>query len=69
MAERTEYGYVIWDQWRKGPLMTLTKEDLDKFMEGKIEIVDSSGKMWNYLNEHEDMRPSQETIQIFFDGE
>jgi hypothetical protein len=69
MAERTENGYVIWDQWRKGPLMTLTREELDKFMKGKIEIADSSGKRWNYLNEHEDMRPSHKTVQNFFDGE
>ena len=49
--------------------MTLTREELDKFMEGKIEIADSSGKRWNYLDEHEDMRPSYEAVQNFFDGE
>ena len=67
MAEKVEDGYVIWDQWRKGPLMTLSKAELLDFMNGKVEIADSSGKRWNYLNEHPDMKSSQETIDNFFD--
>jgi len=64
VAYRSVNLYVILDQWKEIVSIMLNSE-FESFLEGKITIVDSHGKEWNYANEHENAKPSPEKLKEF----
>ena len=65
IAEQTELGtYLIFDQW-KNLVNELSKNELMQFFDGDFEIEDSSGRFWNWSIEHDDAKPTMESIDEF----
>ncbi len=60
----TNNTYLIVDD-RGNFIQTLTKNKLQKFFSGEIELTTSYGKTFNYANEHENAKPRQEQIDEF----
>ena len=55
---------LIKDQY--GIIVTILNiEGLNLFLKGEIDIKDSKGKSWNYLNESEEARAKKENIEKF----
>lgn len=56
--------YVIQDQWKEVVGVWLDS-DMQAFLEGKMTVEDTHGKVWNYANEHEDAKPNREKLDNF----
>ena len=51
-----QYGEVV---------KSMEPEDLFAFFDGYITIEDSKGKVWSYLDEHKDAKPSWSSVYQF----
>lgn len=49
--------FVVYDQW-DSIVDILDLKELCAFLEGKTNLMDSSGKSWNWLREHKEARTS-----------
>lgn len=63
-AIKTDRGFSIIDQW-KTQIAFVSKVTLERFLAGEIELTDSSGKVWNYVKEPADAKPSAEALNNF----
>lgn len=62
------YTITIRDQW-KNDVANLTYAGFNRFLQGETSVTDSSGRTWNYANEHADAKPSSaDKISIFLYG-
>lgn len=43
--------YIIYDQW-DGLVEILDLSGLCRFLEGRLDLVDSEGRRWNWLEQH-----------------
>jgi len=57
--------FVIYDEWHYDPIARLQKAELLEFISGKKTITDSRERIWNYANQHDDMKPSDKTLKAF----
>jgi hypothetical protein len=64
IAYRKNDLYVILDQYKEVVFIASNSEFQD-FIEGHLSIVDSKGKDWNFVNEHENAKPTMEKIKEF----
>lgn len=56
--------FLIEDQW-KNSLGVYTASFIKDFIEGKVEIVDSSNHAWNFAEAHENAKPTVEKVLNF----
>jgi hypothetical protein len=56
--------YVVYDQW-SSIVDVLTEDDFLNFLDGKLELSDSSGKTWNFRKEHYEAKPHYRDIINF----
>jgi hypothetical protein len=57
-------GIVIVDQYQK-PVDHMTLGDFYRFLDGSIEVKDSKGKLWNFMNEHHEARAKTADVARF----
>lgn len=65
MAYKNGSEFIIKDQWKK-EVAKLSEAELLDFIDGTFDIKDSSGKSWNFANEHRDSKPPFTEIYNFF---
>ena len=56
--------FIITDQWKEIVKIMLA-DDMEAFIEGKFDIVDSHGNSWNYAKEHKEAKPSEDQLKEF----
>jgi hypothetical protein len=56
--------FLVEDQWKRNCGVYTTSFIID-FIEGKVEIADSSHRFWNFAEAHENAKPSIETVMNF----
>jgi hypothetical protein len=57
-------GIVIVDQYRM-PVDHMTLDDFYRFLDGSLEVKDSKGKLWNFMNEHHEARAKTADVGRF----
>jgi hypothetical protein len=57
--------FVIYDEWHYDPVARFHKAELLEFVNGKRTISDSHERIWNYTEQHEGMKPSDEKLKAF----
>ncbi len=63
-AFRTEQGFVILDEHRE-TIATLTKKEIYNFTRGVLELTDSKGKIFNYMEFSGSMKPDLRMLDEF----
>ena len=66
-AFNEEGGIVIVDQYQM-PVSHMTLEEFYKFLDGSISVVDSKGKTWNFMREHQEARAKTAEVGRFVQG-
>jgi hypothetical protein len=64
MLKRTPSTFLIYDEW-KFLIGKFSVDSLDKFLSGKSTITDSNGRVWNYPEQHINMRQNPEKLEEF----
>jgi hypothetical protein len=64
MLIRTPSTFLIYDEW-KFLIGKFSVESIDKFLSGKSTITDSNGRVWNYPEQHINMRQNPEKLEEF----
>lgn len=64
MAHKRMNLFVVTDQWKEVVAIMLDDE-LRRFIDGEITIVDSHNKEWNFVNEHSGAKPSPQALEEF----
>jgi hypothetical protein len=59
--------FIIIDQFKE-IVDILTSQKLKNFIDGKIDLVDSTEKAWNYPSAHEGAKQSQEKLNNFINS-
>jgi hypothetical protein len=60
--------YMFLDQWKKN-LGVYSASFVQDFIKGKVNVIDSHNKTWNYAEEHKDAKTSLETIINYIENE
>jgi hypothetical protein len=63
-ADSPSEPIILKDQWGT-QIAFITLQEFANFIDGKSEVQDSSGKVWNYGKEHENAKPSPLKIVEF----
>jgi hypothetical protein len=61
MKKAGEDEFVIYDQWNS-IVEILTQDELFEFLDGIRPLTDSSGKTWNWADEHREAKTSLRRI-------
>jgi hypothetical protein len=64
MLKRTPEAFLMYDEW-KFLVGKFSVESLDKFISGKSTITDSNNRVWNYAEQHVNMRQDPEKLEEF----
>lgn len=56
--------FIVTDQWKEIVKIMLL-EDMEAYVKGEFDIVDSKGKSWNYAKEHSGAKPQEEKLKEF----
>jgi len=63
-AFKTEQGFIILDEHRE-TIATLNEEEIFDFTRGNLELTDSKGKIFNYMEFPNSMKPNLKMLDEF----
>ena len=64
VAHKRQNLFIITDQWKEIVAIMLDDE-MREFIEGRISILDSHNKEWNFAKEHSNAKPKLEVLEKF----